>query len=98
VQTLGLFQALAPVMPIDLVKDSFLSTTLALCNDPIPNIRFNAAKALEAIVPGVAAQAPAVAEEKIRPMLGKMVQDADQEVRYYAGRAVAVGPPSWSKQ
>ena len=58
-----------------------------LARDPVPNIRFNAAKALETIAPLVEPRAVA---GDIRPCLSTLVQDADRDVKYFAEKAMAV--------
>jgi hypothetical protein len=40
-------------MPADAVKKLFLPVLLALCTDPVPNIRMNVAKTIGVILPHV---------------------------------------------
>jgi serine/threonine-protein phosphatase 2A regulatory subunit A len=60
-----------------------LSTALRLCNDEIPNIRFNVAKALE-VLASVLQNDPAgqeLVQNEIIPALQKLQQDTDADVR-----------------
>ena len=61
-----------------------------LGKDPIPNIRFNVAKSLEQVVPILKAKNAAVVNDQIKPMLTKLKEDTDVDVRYYAGKALAI--------
>lgn len=66
--------------------------TLELAGDPVPNIRFNAAKTLAVIgqVLLAAGQAGEV-EGRIRPKLEALLSDADEDVVYYARQALDEG-------
>jgi serine/threonine-protein phosphatase 2A regulatory subunit A len=77
----------------EVLRDMILPTVLNLANDPIPNIRFNVAKSLEQITPIVKSHASiaAIFGEKIQPVLSKLVNDTDEDVRYYAQRALVTG-------
>jgi serine/threonine-protein phosphatase 2A regulatory subunit A len=60
-----------------------------LSSDPIPNIRFNVAKSLEQIIPVMKkGQQVQVINEGIKPTLMKLNEDQDQDVRYFAHRAL----------
>ncbi|KAI9090824.1 armadillo-type protein [Phlyctochytrium arcticum] len=73
------------------LRDFILPTINTLANDPIPNIRFNVAKALEQIIPLVRkANLGNALAEQIQPALTKMSEDGDVDVRYFARRAAAV--------
>ncbi len=60
-----------------------LPAVLQLAGDAVPNVRFNAAKAL-----GVLARCvePAVAAARVRPVIARLREDADQDVRFFAGQ------------
>jgi serine/threonine-protein phosphatase 2A regulatory subunit A len=66
-----------------ITEQQILATALRLCNDEIPNIRFNVAKALEVLAsrlqvyPG----GQAVVESEIIPALQKLQEDSDADVR-----------------
>jgi serine/threonine-protein phosphatase 2A regulatory subunit A len=61
---------------------------LILAVDPIPNIRFNVAKALEVIGSSFGPSGQALAQQKIMPMLEQQRADTDADVRYFASRAI----------
>lgn len=61
-----------------------------LAEDPIPNIRFNVAKALEALTPllkGSNDTVPLV-DNEVKPILKHLVEDQDVDVRFFAQRAI----------
>ncbi len=43
--------ALAPAVPADVAKRLFLPVIVTLQQDPVPNIRMNVAKAVQALLP-----------------------------------------------
>ncbi|RKP14170.1 phospho protein phosphatase A [Piptocephalis cylindrospora] len=83
---------LVPVLSPQTIESHVLPAVHGLVNDPIPNIRFNVAKCLEALVPVVKGdqvlQGPVA--DKLRPMLGQLEQDSDADVRFYATRALHI--------
>ena len=81
---------MTPSLNLDVVKDSIMQTLLSLLNDPIPNIRFNVAKALEVIgtTYGSTPEGKALVKEKIVPALQSLQNDADADVRYFSNRAL----------
>ncbi|KAI9226689.1 MAG: armadillo-type protein [Piptocephalis tieghemiana] len=83
---------LVPVLSRETIESKVLPAVHGLVNDPIPNIRFNVAKCLEALVPvvkgGQALQGPVA--DKLKPMLGQLEQDSDADVRFYASRALHI--------
>ena len=62
-----------------------LPIVLELCQDPVPNIRFNAAKTLERIAPLVE---PGAVRGDIRDCLSTMIQDSDRDVKFFAEKAM----------
>lgn len=58
----------------------------SLQTDPVPNVRFNAAKVLERLAPLV--DAPLV-DAQLRPCLAALADDGDTDVRFFAARALA---------
>lgn len=81
---------MTPSLDVPTIRDSVLDSALLLVNDPIPNIRFNVAKALEVL--GVTlstdAEGQEIAGRKIVPALEKLSGDSDPDVRYFASRAL----------
>ena len=59
----------------------------SLCRDPIPNVRFSAAKALAELVPLVGRDACA---SELKPVFAAMQQDPDRDVQFFAARAATV--------
>jgi serine/threonine-protein phosphatase 2A regulatory subunit A len=61
-----------------------------LSKDPIPNIRFNVAKALEVMASafGNSPEGHAFVQDWIAPTLERQKNDQDADVRYFANRAL----------
>ncbi|OZJ05350.1 hypothetical protein BZG36_01553 [Bifiguratus adelaidae] len=79
-------QAVTP----EVIKDQILPSVRLLVNDPIPNIRFNVAKSLETIAP-LLKQSPdtsGLIESDVKPDLIKLTEDSDNDVRFFAQRAL----------
>ena len=82
----------APSAPQSSQQPSILETISILASDPIPNIRFNVAKALE-VLATVHQDRPGgngIVKESIVPGLLKLKEDEDPDVRYFAGKALEV--------
>ncbi|KAG2188147.1 hypothetical protein INT44_000898, partial [Umbelopsis vinacea] len=80
--TLFAIATIASTLDCKLLDESVLPIVLSLANDPIPNIRFNVAKTLEALVP-LLKQSDDTAEHvdnKITPVLNKLGDDTDSDV------------------
>lgn len=77
-------------MSPDAIKDLLLPTFVLLGKDPIPNIRFNVAKSMEQIAPVLKPTHSAVVNDQVKPMLTKLKEDTDADVRYFATKALAV--------
>lgn len=92
-----------PVLDEQALTESILPFVLNLVEDPIPNIRFNVAKALKVLAEACLgidnakssepsrppiSEAKQVIEETIVPRLEKMTSDADVDVRYFARRSL----------
>ena len=67
----------------DICAARVLPAVLALAGDSVPNVRFNAAKALGALR---ACVEPSVAAARVKPAIAKLREDADQDVRFYASK------------
>ena len=83
-------QTIAPSLTIDIVGGDIIETLLQLGRDPIPNIRFNVAKALEVLATTFGNQEPEgkqLVRQKIVPMLEAQQKDPDADVRFFASRA-----------
>ncbi|KAG7099227.1 hypothetical protein E1B28_001093 [Marasmius oreades] len=81
---------IAPSLNLDIVQSDIIEPLLQLASDPIPNIRFNVATALEtlAITFGTTSQGPDFVRQKVVPALEQQKNDQDADVRYYAARAL----------
>lgn len=77
-------------MTIDIVRAEILDNLLHLANDPIPNIRFNVAKALEVFAAtfGASPEGRSILQQKILAVLEPLKNDSDQDVRFFALRAL----------
>jgi serine/threonine-protein phosphatase 2A regulatory subunit A len=78
--------AMTPALGSALIQQHVVPIALKLCQDPIPNVRFNSAKTLELAIPLVEAN---VVSADISPCLNNMLQDSDRDVQYFASRAIA---------
>jgi len=76
---------LATVLPSDVVGSKLLPLVVDLCGDAVPNIRLNACKTLQIIIPKLDA---ALVESKVKPLLNKLFEDKDRDVRYFASIAL----------
>ena len=61
-----------------------LPTVLTMGNDAVANVRFNVAKTLTILGPKLNSS---VMQSQIKPMLSKLNEDADFDVRYFASEA-----------
>ena len=89
-RTPPLRQVIAPSLTLDIVRAEILDNLLHLANDPIPNIRFNVAKALEVFATtfGDSAEGRQIIQQKVIPVLEALKNDSDQDVRFFALRAL----------
>lgn len=82
---------IAPSLNTEVVSEhQILATALRLCNDDIPNIRFNVAKALEVLASVLQNDAAGqeIVHKEILPALKKLKDDSDADVRFFATRAL----------
>jgi len=73
------------VMNPDKARAEILPMVLEMASDPVPNIRFNVAKALSTMVPICG---NSVGEIQVRPVLSVLIEDPDRDVRFYAEKAL----------
>ena len=77
----------APSCP--LATSASLPLVLELSKDPVPNIRFNAAKTLGSMIPLLnAAGQSGLVRTRVKAMLVAMGSDADGDVQYYSAQAL----------
>ena len=81
-----------PVLSEGAQQPSISETIVHLAEDPIPNIRFNVAKALEVLATVVGTQpgGQEVVKDTLVPAIRKLKDDSDADVRYFAGKALEV--------
>jgi len=75
----------ASIIRPEAVVSTILPLVLQMAADPVPNVRFNAAKALKQLQPLLD---PAVVQQQLKPCLQQLVKDADKDVRYFAGQGL----------
>ncbi|OSD03443.1 ARM repeat-containing protein [Trametes coccinea BRFM310] len=88
--TVQAIMTISPSLTLDIVRGDILEMLLQLAGDPIPNIRFNVAKALEAIATsfGDTPDGRQLVQQKIVPVLEALKNDQDADVRFFASRAL----------
>ena len=83
---------MASVVTPEVIQQQLLPILTQLVSDPIPNIRFNVAKSLEVIIDVLKKHhLQNVINDTVRPLLQKLEEDADAEVKFYSKRAISVG-------
>jgi len=72
----------------DVFANSLMPLIHKLCTDPVPNVRVNVAKALDAV--GQAhVDDKAFLDKLVRPNIDILLKDTDQDVKFLAGEALA---------
>ena len=75
-----------------MIKEHVLPTLTLLSGDQIPNIRFNVAKSLEQVIVILKKQTQnALVDEAVKPVLNKMKEDSDIDVKFFSLRALSIG-------
>lgn len=82
---------MAPALDVDVIKGPVLNAVMSLVEDPIPNIRFNVAKALRTLAATVAGQpgGKEMVRDRVMAGLSKLREDPDADVRFFAEEALA---------
>lgn len=78
---------LVPVMDETSVTQLILPFIESLAKDPVPNIRFNVAKALKVIV-DKCPENKSILDTTVIPTLNKLSEDSDVDVRYFADQSL----------
>ncbi|KAG9314371.1 hypothetical protein JVU11DRAFT_5165 [Chiua virens] len=88
--TVQAITTISPSLTLPIVQAEIISPLLQLAVDPIPNIRFNVAKALEALATsfGDTPEGREFIQQKIFPVLEQQKNDGDADVRYFSTRAL----------
>ena len=71
------------MLPLPLLTSRVIPALTTLARDPVPNVRFNAAKALGAVA---ARLEPGQAAVGVAPTLSTLMGDKDTDVRFFAGQ------------
>lgn len=70
----------------DCATKTLLPVVAKLAKDVVPNVRFKAAQALQQLAPKIDKK---VLASDVKPLLESMKKDADSDVKYYSGTALA---------
>jgi serine/threonine-protein phosphatase 2A regulatory subunit A len=77
-------QVLATVFSVVSIDKVIIPFVAQMSSDPVPNVRFIAAKTLELIVQRRSSLSPNIGSEDIVALLSKLASDPDRDVKYYA--------------
>eukprot|EP00929_Paragymnodinium_shiwhaense_P013204 TRINITY_DN121068_c0_g1_i1.p1 TRINITY_DN121068_c0_g1~~TRINITY_DN121068_c0_g1_i1.p1 ORF type:complete len:590 (-),score=138.64 TRINITY_DN121068_c0_g1_i1:236-2005(-) len=69
------------------VENHLVSMALKMAADPVPNVRFNAAKSIQAMHKTCLAS-PAILQDSLMPCLQRLNADSDPDVKFYAKKAM----------
>ncbi|KAF9582316.1 hypothetical protein BGW38_000359 [Lunasporangiospora selenospora] len=88
--TIFAITAMASAVTPEVIRDYILPTVTNLVTDPIPNIRFNVAKSIEALIPVLMLNVDTqpLVDQQLRPALAKLNEDSDNDVRFYSHKAL----------
>lgn len=78
----------AEVSQGQLLEHHLAPMAVQLASDPVPNVRFNAAKAMKSMWRSCSSSCPTVAESTLLPCLRSLLDDPDPDVRYFAEQAI----------
>ncbi|KAJ3261417.1 T-complex protein 1 subunit zeta [Boothiomyces macroporosus] len=82
--TVMVLAAISQAVTPEVISSYIIPIAAGLAIDTIPNIRFNVAKAYSTMIPLLKNGQEGVLNEKIKPILSKLGEDSDVDVRYYA--------------
>jgi len=77
--------ALGRVVSMEVLSTLLLPAVVKGGQDGVPNVRFNAAKVLEQMLPFLNTS---MVDQLVKPHLNQLMSDPDQDVRYFATRAM----------
>lgn len=78
---------LAEVAAAPFLEKHLVPMVVRMANDPVPNVRFNAAKTIQAMQKAPAASS--MAKEALLQCLRQLVGDVDPDVKFFAQRAIS---------
>ncbi|EIW86704.1 ARM repeat-containing protein [Coniophora puteana RWD-64-598 SS2] len=89
--TVQAITVISPSLDLAVIQSDIIGPLLQLAADPIPNIRFNVAKALETLATtfGSSPEGQQIVQSKIIPALEQQKTDSDADVRYFSSRALS---------
>ncbi|KAI4564117.1 hypothetical protein MJT46_009915 [Ovis ammon polii x Ovis aries] len=85
--TLFCINALSEACGQEITTKQMLPIVLKMAGDQVANVRFNVAKSLQKIGPILDTDA---LQEEVKPVLQKLGQDEDMDVKYFAQEAISV--------
>ncbi|XP_052519490.1 serine/threonine-protein phosphatase 2A 65 kDa regulatory subunit A alpha isoform-like [Budorcas taxicolor] len=85
--TLFCINVLSEVCGQEITTKHMLPTVLYMAEDPVPNVRFNVAKSLQKIG---SILDNSTLQTEVKPILEKLTQDRDVDVKYFAQEALTV--------
>lgn len=81
-------QTLGDALPPATASSRLLIALVGYCKDPVPNVRFNAAKAIARLA-ATGKFDLAAASAAVRPAISLLSNDRDRDVRFFALKAAA---------
>mmetsp|Transcript_29538 Transcript_29538/g.75186 ORF Transcript_29538/g.75186 Transcript_29538/m.75186 type:complete len:603 (-) Transcript_29538:68-1876(-) len=84
--------ALAVVAGGPLLEKHLVPMVLKMAGDPVPNVRFNAAKTIQAMHKSCASASPSALQDSLVPCLRRLGTDEDPDVQFYAKRTLSEIP------
>uniref|UniRef100_A0A4W3HP89 Protein phosphatase 2, regulatory subunit A, beta a n=1 Tax=Callorhinchus milii TaxID=7868 RepID=A0A4W3HP89_CALMI len=85
--TLFCINVLSEACGQDITAKQMLPTVLQMAGDQVANVRFNVAKSLQKIGPVLDSN---TLQTEVKPVLEKLSQDQDMDVKYFAQEAISV--------
>lgn len=82
---LSAIATLGSIVDTELLCGKMLPLVLQMGNDQVPNVRFNVAKTLQALIPVLE---PGLVQQQVKPRLLELTEDADSDVQYFANQAL----------
>jgi len=83
--SLSTITRLAPIIGAQVLSSLMLGIVVGMAADPVPNVRFNVAKALQSLVPLLEG---GLVQQGVKPCLLTLSHDADTDVRHFAALAL----------
>jgi len=83
---------LAEVASAPLLDKHLVPMVLKMSGDPVPNVRFNACKTIQAMHKTCATASPAALQDSLLPCLRRLLVDEDPDVQFFAKKTIAEIP------